>query len=244
MRAGRGHRRCGGGVWAWSSLRLTFLGPKQVATRALLSKSKRGPGGTTGEDLRGSPPKSTSPKDEAAVGGEGDPSAGEEQVRRSAAKSPAGAGASTSDSAIDGLVSKLQDALASVDGGDESLMAERVESLKCAVAGAAAGAALTLPYLLWTRDIFGEISPVLSCALFALVYRYAVSALGDNMMLRQGVVLAFALTRGLSPAGHPSLLDTASATVQSLILFAFAAAALEYGFQANALQLFGKQKSD
>ncbi len=88
--------------------------------------------------------------------------------------------------------------------------------------------------------MLGEVSPVLSGALFSLVYRYAVTADAKNAMLKQGVVFAFALTRGLSPAGHASLASAAGATVQSLFLFAFIAAALEYGFRANALALFGE----
>ena len=135
--------------------------------------------------------------------------------------------------------------------------AERIESLKSAAAGAAAGGLFTLPLLVSHLDILALGSATLSSALFALVYRYAITNDVSNTQLKSGVVLAFGLTRGLSDLslseeriGETSSLidqvvrsalrgDIVVHTFQSLLLFAFVSAVLEYGFKANLLSLFG-----
>ena len=93
------------------------------------------------------------------------------------------------------------------DEEDKFSMAQRIESIKCVVAGALSGgvAAAPVTYLhsmasstnamaqweLWT-DMAS-----LQAALFAIVYRYAVRD-DENPMLNQGVIGAFVLARTLS----------------------------------------------
>lgn len=137
--------------------------------------------------------------------------------------------------------------------------AERAESLKCAVAGAAAGGLFSLPLFLASDfDILSLGSCVASSALFALTYRYAVTNDVANTQLKQGVVLAFGLTRGLAVVGDGGSGNGGGARpigevlgsaltyqnfahcAQSLLLFAFVSAALELGFRRGALKLFGR----
>ncbi|UPR03096.1 hypothetical protein HOP50_11g64230 [Chloropicon primus] len=157
-------------------------------------------------------------------------------------------------------VEKAKEDLDSVGAQQEDLVAllkestERIESLKCAVAGAGAGALFSLPLLLLDFDILSLGSAVASSALFALTYRYAVTNDVENTQLKSGVVLAFALTRGLSTL-NPGHRETSTIGevlgvalsgenivhgIQSLLLFAFVSAALEYGFREDLLCLYGE----
>lgn len=92
--------------------------------------------------------------------------------------------------------------LASASSVHMSEIAQRIESGKAAVLGALSGAVVAAPvaYITdagrvaqWEFDV-DMLS--LSCALFAITYRYAVRE-DDNPMLRQGAVGAFALVRAL-----------------------------------------------
>lgn len=88
-----------------------------------------------------------------------------------------------------------------VTKGDDTL--ERLESVKCAVVGAISGSLIAAPVALLSPNRltaqweFDHDALALSLALGALVYRYAVRTDG-NMMLKQGVVSAFVVTRTLS----------------------------------------------
>jgi hypothetical protein len=163
-------------------------------------------------------------------------------------------------------VEKAKKALDSVDAQREDLKVllveskERIESLKVAAAGAAAGALFALPLTIadTNADLLFFGSAVVSSALFALTYRYAVTNDVENTQLKSGVVLAFALTRGLSElnGGHEaasSLFDllriafsgeNITRTFQSLLLFGFASVAVEFGIKQKVLKLYGQDKDE
>eukprot|EP00467_Chlorarachnion_reptans_P014379 CAMPEP_0114492288 /NCGR_PEP_ID=MMETSP0109-20121206/3471_1 /TAXON_ID=29199 /ORGANISM="Chlorarachnion reptans, Strain CCCM449" /LENGTH=221 /DNA_ID=CAMNT_0001669113 /DNA_START=318 /DNA_END=983 /DNA_ORIENTATION=+ len=140
---------------------------------------------------------------------------------------------------------------------------ERFESVKCAVVGAVSGSLLSAPIAILSPNRltaqweFDHDAVAVMLALAALVYRYAVRKDG-NMMLKQGVVSAFVLTRTLSllkvsttctslplncgpPLGY---LDWGMIGQGILILFessiAFGgmAVVLEKGFEAGLLKKF------
>jgi len=120
---------------------------------------------------------------------------------------------------------------------------ERIESVKCAVVGAVVGGAVSLPVLLLNPDILSLASATISSALFALTYRYSVSNDVQNTQLKSGCVLAFGLTRGLANLhmGEP-IFSNVSSTFQSLLLFGFVSAALEFGFSNGQLNYFRNNK--
>lgn len=133
---------------------------------------------------------------------------------------------------------------------------DRVQSLKTAVlAGTAAGmvAAVLLlahrvPSLGWrtaltsiTSGLSGSTFWVsaliagLSGGLFGITYRYAVRQ-DDNFQLKTGVVLAFSLVRGLALVNVAAAVSLrgwpfAAAIAESLLIFATAAASLEFARQ-------------
>ncbi|AFY37879.1 hypothetical protein Lepto7376_1536 [[Leptolyngbya] sp. PCC 7376] len=142
--------------------------------------------------------------------------------------------------------------------------AERLESLKVAIAGGVCAGAISLGILVVNRIfVFGfEVIALtlasgmatltllvnagiagLSGALFALVYRYAIRQ-DKNPQLNMGVVLAFTLVRGLA------LVDAGSAIAQngwpflsacgeSLVIFGLTALVLNFALQQQWLKTFG-----
>ena len=149
---------------------------------------------------------------------------------------------------------------------DDSLFTaeERLESLKAAlltgmVAGlvqamlllihrrlalgwAAALASVTQGLGGWTFWVGCAIA-LLSGSLFGLTYRYAVRQ-DHNPQLKSGVITAFGLVRGLAQVDAGSALAQHSwpfvaASIESLLLFSFAGAALELSFQQGWVKRFG-----
>lgn len=138
-------------------------------------------------------------------------------------------------------------------GDDVDENAERVESAKAAACSAIFGTALSAPLLLSqspggfvTLESLGGV--FVSTALFGVVYRYAVRDDFGNDQLKTGVLGAFGLTRGLgeadvylhgSDAGSvASWAEAALLAGESVLTFAFAYAALEYGFKNDILKPF------
>ena len=138
-------------------------------------------------------------------------------------------------------------------GDDVDEDAERVESAKAAACSAIAGTLLSAPLLL-SQSPGGSVSVeslagvFLSCSLFGVVFRYAVRDDANNDQLKAGVLGAFGLTRGLGEADvylHGSdataLASWAEAALlvgESVLTFAFAYAALEYGYENELLKPF------
>jgi hypothetical protein len=138
------------------------------------------------------------------------------------------------------------------DDVDEN--AERVESAKAGSISAIAGTALSTPLLLAQSgdNLFVSLSSVggvfVSCLLFGVVTRYATRDDLGNDQLRLGVLGAFGLTRGLGEVDvylHGS--DTSQISTyaeaglllaESLLPFAFAAAALDWGFKNELVRPF------
>ncbi|KAL6756299.1 hypothetical protein V8C86DRAFT_2649877 [Haematococcus lacustris] len=138
---------------------------------------------------------------------------------------------------------------------------ERVESLKAGVACMAGGTAVALPLLLLAPGEAGALSASLalaaslvSCFLFGPTYRYAVRLDSTNSHLRGGVVAAFGLVRAaaaadvLQASSSAGPLDVGMAVGpgalyagQSMLLFAFAAVALELAFSKGWVRRFGAQ---
>lgn len=142
--------------------------------------------------------------------------------------------------------------------------AERIASLQAAVLGGSCAGLLSLSLLLshrWLhhRDwpdlshlftslagltllVNGAIA-ILSGALFALTYRYAIRQ-DHNPQLNIGVVLAFTLVRGLAQVDAGSaiaqrLWPFLSACGESLLLFGGTAIALNFAFHQKWLKPFG-----
>ncbi|MEL6398309.1 MAG: hypothetical protein AAFO87_03165 [Cyanobacteria bacterium J06607_6] len=144
--------------------------------------------------------------------------------------------------------------------------AERLESLKAALGGAICAGLLSLAQLLshrWPhlaslpplRDLFSSLAglallvtgaiALLSGALFALTYRYAIRR-DDNPQLKAGVVLAFALVRGLAQVDAGSAIAQnfwpfLAACGESLVLFGGCAIALNLALRWQWLQPFGEK---
>ena len=135
--------------------------------------------------------------------------------------------------------------------------AERIESAKAATAAAVSGALLSLPLtvsqspggIVTLESVAGIF---LSCAVFGVTYRYAVRDDLGNDQLKGGVVGAFGLARGLgsadvylhgSDAGtFASWAEAALLAGESVLVFAFAAAALEAGFTRELIEPFPMKK--
>jgi hypothetical protein len=137
--------------------------------------------------------------------------------------------------------------------GDVDENAERVESAKAAACSAIFGTALSAPLLLSqspggfvTAESLGGV--FVSTALFGVVYRYAARDDFGNDQLKFGVLGAFGLTRGLGEAdvylhgsdatSFSSWAEAALLAGESVLTFAFAYAALEYGFKNDYLKPF------
>lgn len=138
------------------------------------------------------------------------------------------------------------------DDVDEN--AERVESAKAGSISAIAGTVLSTPLLLAQSgdNLLVSLSSVggvfVSCLLFGVVTRYATRDDLGNDQLRLGVLGAFGLTRGLGEVDvylHGS--DTSQISTyaeaglllaESLLPFAFAAAALDWGFKNELVRPF------
>ena len=138
-------------------------------------------------------------------------------------------------------------------GDDVDENAERVESAKAAACSAIFGTALSAPLLLSqspggfvTLESLGGV--FVSTALFGVVYRYAVRDDFGNDQLKFGVLGAFGLTRGLGEAdvylhgsdalSFASWAEAALLAGESVLTFAFAYAALEYGVKNDILKPF------
>ena len=141
--------------------------------------------------------------------------------------------------------------------------AERIESLKVAIAGGVCAGAISFGIVVVNRILALGLETItltisssmasltllvstgivgLSGALFALVYRYSIRQ-DKNRQLNSGVVLAFTLVRGLA------LVDTGSAIAQngwpflsacgeSLLIFGLTAITLSFGIQQRWLKTF------
>ena len=140
-------------------------------------------------------------------------------------------------------------------------MSERIESIKAGSVAAFGGMLGLLPSALTSnvapKDQFGDIGvATVTCVLFGLVYRYAVAADRNNTQLKGGVVAAFGLTRGLAlaqnlvssaPGSRVDAQTAASAALvagQSMLVIAFAAAAIELAFSQGYIQHFGEATKD
>ncbi|GMH33662.1 hypothetical protein BSKO_01496 [Bryopsis sp. KO-2023] len=136
---------------------------------------------------------------------------------------------------------------------------ERIESVK-AGAIALVGGAISLAPLIWasgasaTSGTLSLLAGLGSCGLFGITYRYAVSADVENRQLKSGVVTAFGLVRALGQADTVQLLKAQEGVApidpdvigpgllgagQSVILFGFAAIAIEASFRFGLLKPFG-----
>jgi hypothetical protein len=131
---------------------------------------------------------------------------------------------------------------------------ERIESSKAGAIAVVGGAVGLLP-----SGLVQQLSPLelllsvtfglATCALFGVLYRYVVASDPQNSQLRAGAVASFGLTRGLAIAQSelssvqewslPLLATSALAVAQSLLIFAFAAAAIEAATTAGALKRIG-----
>lgn len=142
--------------------------------------------------------------------------------------------------------------------------AERVESLKAAALGGgiAAGVSLAIaavhrwptPTARFPLGAATSLSTLtlgiavaiatLSGALFALTYRYAVRQ-DTNPQLKAGVILAFALVRGLAQVNVGSAIAQhfwpfAAAGAESLALFGLAGLGLDQALRQGWVKPFGK----
>eukprot|EP00878_Enallax_costatus_P023841 GHUV01025395.1.p1 GENE.GHUV01025395.1~~GHUV01025395.1.p1 ORF type:complete len:256 (+),score=126.08 GHUV01025395.1:862-1629(+) len=138
-----------------------------------------------------------------------------------------------------------------------TLDADRVESGKAAAVAAAGGVLGALPFLLSTpapglQGLLSLGATAAACLLFGVTYRYAVRQDATNMHLRGGVVTAFGLVKALGAAdviqATADAGDVFSAAVvgnsalyaaQCMLVFGFAAAALEAGFSNGLVKRMG-----
>jgi hypothetical protein len=133
--------------------------------------------------------------------------------------------------------------LVSLNADDDE---ERIESAKAGVAAGIGGAIAVFPLLLLGPSptalpaVLELLTAGVSGFLFGVTYRYAVRDDDSNAQLRGGVVAAFGLVRGIAAASSVLLLPDddmigrgALAMGESMLLFAFAAVAVEAGFRMN-----------
>lgn len=130
-----------------------------------------------------------------------------------------------------------------------------MESGKAAAIAAAGGALGTLPFLLSSSGVGGTqallsfAASVAACLLFGVTYRYAVREDASNTQLRGGVVAAFALVKALGAAdiiqasaesgevfSVAVVGNAALYAAQCMLLFGFAATALEAGFSNGVVK--------
>lgn len=143
-----------------------------------------------------------------------------------------------------------------MEGEDEI---NRIESIKAGVFSGVGGCLSTLPFVFASTtgasrvEILANLGVVaVSSFLFGVVYRYAVRSDVGNTQLKGGVVGAFGLVRGLSMAqevigtgsdGYTSFpgVDVVGAAAimmgQSMILFGFCSAALEFAARNSWVEL-------
>ncbi|NEQ45806.1 MAG: hypothetical protein F6K00_20590 [Leptolyngbya sp. SIOISBB] len=145
--------------------------------------------------------------------------------------------------------------------------AERLESVKVAIAGGLTAGLMSLGLLMLHRftpsvlalPLFSVWSGLagltlllnvaiaaLSGSLFALTYRYAIRQ-DDNFQLQAGVVLAFTLVRGLAQVDAGSAIAQHfwpffAACGESLLLFGGSAIALNFAFAQTWLKPFGADR--
>ena len=137
--------------------------------------------------------------------------------------------------------------------------AERVESAKAGAVAAAAGTLLSRPLLLSQSSetlVAAEsvAGALVSCLVFGVTYRYTLRDDLGNEQLKGGVVGAFGLARGLGAADvylHgsdatrvESWAEAALLVGEGVLVFAFAAAALEAGFRNEFLKPFPTRKKE
>lgn len=131
---------------------------------------------------------------------------------------------------------------------------ERIESGKAGAIAVAGGAVGLLPSGLVQQYpplalLLNVLSGLAACALFGVLYRYVVAGDPQNAQVRGGAVAAFGLTRGLAIVqadlstvqdwSLPVLASAALSVGQSLLMFAFAAAAIEAATSAGAVKRIG-----
>ena len=133
--------------------------------------------------------------------------------------------------------------------------AGRIESGKAAACALAGGFVGILPLTLIQSggapglvEFLGLLAAAASCGLFGVTYRYAVGSNPQNPHLKGGVVSAFGLVRAasaadilqLSSAEGPFSIDVVGKAAlyagESMLLFGFAAAAIEAGFQKGFIK--------
>ncbi|XP_062146821.1 uncharacterized protein LOC133854599 [Alnus glutinosa] len=132
---------------------------------------------------------------------------------------------------------------------------ERLESIKAALISALVGTLAGLPISFTQVTSSSQlILPVainfVSCALFGVTFRYTTRRDLDNVQLKTGTSAAFGFVKGLSmlASGPPLELNTGSFlshafdgavyVSENLLLFAFAAAGLDYCFKSRLLSPF------
>jgi hypothetical protein len=133
--------------------------------------------------------------------------------------------------------------LVSLNADDDE---ERIESAKAGAAAGIGGAIAVFPLLLLAPSptalpaVLELLTAGVSGFLFGVTYRYAVRDDDSNAQLRGGVVAAFGLVRGIAAASSVLLSPDddmigrgALAMGESMLLFAFAAVAVEAGFRMN-----------
>ncbi len=133
------------------------------------------------------------------------------------------------------------------------LQTERVESVKAGTVAAMAGAiafagTLGVNYWLLEESVLGLVSlekiaiATFSGFLFGVTYRYIIRQ-DANPHLKSGAILAFGLVRGLatvevSRMSWQNLLVSGLGVVESIALFAVAAAVLDWGLAQKWLKPF------
>ena len=133
---------------------------------------------------------------------------------------------------------------------------ERLESGKAAAVAVAGGAVGLLPSGLAQQSppaalLLTVASGLATCVLFGVMYRYVVAGDAQNPQLKGGTVAAFGMARGLGMAqveltgaqdwSLPLITSSALTVAQSVLMFAFAAAALEAATSAGAVKRIGDQ---
>ncbi|THG12487.1 uncharacterized protein LOC114276651 [Camellia sinensis] len=137
---------------------------------------------------------------------------------------------------------------------------ERLESIKAASISALVGSLAGLPiFFTQVTDISQLILPLattfISCALFGVTFRYAVRRDLDNFQLKTGTCAAFAFVKGVGTVdGGPPLeleigsflshaLIGAAYISENLLIFLFAAVALDFCYKMRVLSPFPIKKS-
>ncbi|KAI7989900.1 hypothetical protein LOK49_LG13G00889 [Camellia lanceoleosa] len=137
---------------------------------------------------------------------------------------------------------------------------ERLESIKAASISALVGSLAGLPIFFTqvtdiSQLILHLVTTFISCALFGVTFRYAVRRDLDNFQLKTGTCAAFAFVKGVGTVdGGPPLeweigsflshaLIGAVYISENLLIFLFAAVALDFCYKMRVLSPFPIQKS-